>query len=386
MRSYLLFLMGLMFVSLPALAQSSASISELLERKNKTTHECVSTVFTPEEIALLRAHYGHEDTGSPIMADGPATLVYGIENVTQWFGNFEANDPSTFNQTAKSPIQDPNFEGAGAINEDGTMAYVIDNQNNLYRLAFLTGVYTLLGALVPPSGMSFTGLEFDPVSGALYGLATDAVQTVLMLISVVAITATLIGITGMVLGIALAASPAGDLYAVDIDDDNLYRIDKATAIATIIGAIGFNANFAQGMALNFIAGVILFAAFNNSVFDSELRTVDIITGLTTLIGVIIIGTIAQFGWIGVPNPELGVEQHANKLFSMFPNPAGDSVFLQATDRIESVSIYDMAGRKVMYQPVDAVTSEVNLSYLAAGNYICTAIVNGETGTYKIVKQ
>ena len=53
MRSYLLFLMGLMFVSLPALAQSSASISELLERKNKTTHECVSTVFTPEEIALL---------------------------------------------------------------------------------------------------------------------------------------------------------------------------------------------------------------------------------------------------------------------------------------------------------------------------------------------
>lgn len=386
MRSYLLFLMGLMFVSLPALAQSSASISELLERKNKTTHECVSTVFTPEEIALLRAHYGHEDTGSPIMADGPATLVYGIENVTQWFGNFEANDPSTFNQTAKSPIQDPNFEGAGAINEDGTMAYVIDNQNNLYRLAFLTGVYTLLGALVPPSGMSFTGLEFDPVSGALYGLATDAVQTVLMLISVVAITATLIGITGMVLGIALAASPAGDLYAVDIDDDNLYRIDKATAIATIIGAIGFNANFAQGMALNFIAGVILFAAFNNSVFDSELRTVDIITGLTTLIGVIIIGTIAQFGWIGVPNPELGVEQHANKLFSMFPNPVGDSVFLQATDRIESVSIYDMAGRKVMYQPVDAVTSEVNLSYLAAGNYICTAIVNGETGTYKIVKQ
>ena len=357
MRSYLLFLMGLMFVSLPALAQSSASISELLERKNKTTHECVSTVFTPEEIALLRAHYGHEDTGSPIMADGPATLVYGIENVTQWFGNFEANDPSTFNQTAKSPIQDPNFEGAGAINEDGTMAYVIDNQNNLYRLAFLTGVYTLLGALVPPSGMSFTGLEFDPVSGALYGLATDAVQTVLMLISVVAITATLIGITGMVLGIALAASPAGDLYAVDIDDDNLYRIDKATAIATIIGAIGFNANFAQGMALNFIAGVILFAAFNNSVFDSELRTVDIITGLTTLIGVIIIGTIAQFGWIGVPNPELGVEQHANKLFSMFPNPVGDSVFLQATDRIESVSIYDMAGRKVMYQPVDAVTSE-----------------------------
>ena len=386
MRSYLLFLMGLMFVSLPALAQSSASISELLERKNKTTHECVSTVFTPEEIALLRAHYGHEDTGSPIMADGPATLVYGIENVTQWFGNFEANDPSTFNQTAKSPIQDPNFEGAGAINEDGTMAYVIDNQNNLYRLAFLTGVYTLLGALVPPSGMSFTGLEFDPVSGALYGLATDAVQTVLMLISVVAITATLIGITGMVLGIALAASPAGDLYAVDIDDDNLYRIDKATAIATIIGAIGFNANFAQGMALNFIAGVILFAAFNNSVFDSELRTVDIITGLTTLIGVIIIGTIAQFGWIGVPNPELGVEQHTNKLFSMFPNPAGDSVFLQATDRIESVSIYDMSGRKVMYQPVDAVTSEVNLSYLAAGNYICTAIVNGETGTYKIVKQ
>lgn len=372
--------------SIPMVAQSESSLQELLERKNKTTHECVSTVFTPEEIALLRSYYGHNDGSPAVFRMGPKNSVYGIENVTQRFGSFDADDPSAFNHISDSPITDPNFEGAGAISEDGEMAYVIDNNNNLYRLAILSGIYTLLGALVPPSGMSFTGLEFDPITGVLFALATDAIQTVLMTINLVAITATLIGVTGMVLGIALAASPLGELFAVDIDNDSLYKINKVTALATLIGFIGFNANFAQGMSLSFLTGVVLFAAFNNSIFDSELRSVNLLTGLTTLIGVIVVGTLVQFGWIGVPNPNLGVAENSSKLFDIFPNPAGDSVFLQSQDKIESISIYDMMGRRVLYQPVDAMNSEVNISYLADGQYVCTALVNGETGTYKIIKQ
>lgn len=375
-----------LFFSFTALAQSETNLQELLERKNKTTHECVTAVFSPEEIAILRAHLRPKDETLTEASMGPKNKVYGIENVTERFGTFDADDPSTFNHIANSPIQDPNFEGAGAINEDGTMAYVIDNNNNLYQLAILTGIYTLLGVLVPPAGMSFTGLEFDPTDGTLFGLATDAIQTVLMIIDVVAVIATLIGITGMVLGIALAASPLGDLFAIDIDNDSLYSINKITAAALLIGFIGFDANFAQGMALSFITGVILLAAFNNTIFDSELRSVNIVTGLTTLIGIIVLTTVVQFGWIGIPDPNLAVAENKNNLFNIVPNPAGDSVRLYAAESIESISIYDMMGQRVMYQPVDAMTSELNLSYLDAGQYVCTALVNGRTGTYKIVKQ
>jgi hypothetical protein len=385
-NSTALLLLCCLVFSIPLVAQTESSLQELLERKNKTTHECVTTVFTPEEIAILRAHFGHPDGPTVINKMGPKNSIYGIENVSERYGSFNAADPSTFTHISNSPIVDPNFEGAGAISEDGEMAYVIDNNNNLYKLVILTGIYTLLGVLTPPAGMSFTGLEFDPITGALFALATDAVQTVLMTINVITIVATLIGITGMVLGIALAASPLGELFAVDIDNDSLYKINKITALATLIGFIGFNANFAQGMALSFLTGVVLFAAFNNTVFDSELRSVDLLTGLTTLIGVIVIGSLVQFGWIGAPNPELGLADNANRLFDIFPNPAGDSVFLESQNTIESISVYDMMGRRVLYQPVDAMNSEVNISYLAAGQYVCTALVNGETGTYKIIKQ
>ena len=374
-----------LFLALPLAAQNQSVLAELLERKNKTTHECVTAVFNAEEIAILRAHFGHDDGNTPFATRGPANLIYGIENITTKFGTFDADDPSTFNEISNSTTKD--FEGAGAINEDGSMAFVVDNNNNFYSLAILTGIYTFLGVLNTPAGQSITGLEFDPISGLLYALSTDAIVTTLLLINYIAITAAIIGITGMVLGIALAISPAGNLFAVDIDDDNLWMINKNTGLASIIGAIGFNANFAQGMALSFLTGLVLIAAFNNTVFDSELRVLNLVTGLATLIGVIIVGTLAQFGWIGNPNPNLlGVGDIAQNGFGVYPNPAGNSIFLQAQNRIESISIFDMMGQRVMYQPVDALNSELDISYLASGQYICTATINGQIGTYKIIKQ
>ena len=375
------------FLTVPLFAQSPATLAELLERKNKTTHQCVTAVFSPEEIDVLRAHYGRRtDIPAAQMRVGGSD-IFGIENASETYGKFDKGNPAAFTPIANSPIANPNFEGAGAINENGTEAYVVDNNNNLYSLNILTGIYTLLGALTGiPVGESITGLEFDPTDGLLYALSTDAVVTTLLLINVVAIAATVIGVTGMTLGIALAITVAGALFALDIDNDSIWSINKLTGLAILIGAIGFDANFGQGMALSYVAGVILLAAFNNTVFDSELRIVNTVTGLTTLIGIILVAATSQFAWIGNPVPELSVTDHLNKLFSMYPNPTGDSVYVQANERIESVSIFDMYGRRVMYQPVDALTSELDLSHLSSGQYVCSAVVNGKSGIYKIVKQ
>ena len=98
-------------------------------------------------------------------------------------------------------------------------------------------------------------------------------------------------------------------------------------------------------------------------------------------------SLAQFAWIGAPDPSLAVNDlDGNRLFEAYPNPVRDALYLEAGERIESVSIYDMSGRRVMYQPVDALNSEISLSYLQSGNYVCKALVNGKEGIYKIVKQ
>ncbi|NNJ82451.1 MAG: T9SS type A sorting domain-containing protein [Flavobacteriaceae bacterium] len=373
--------------SFPALAQSSASLTELLERKNKTTHECVTAVFSPEEMAILRAHYGR-DTETPVvdMRVGGSD-IFGIENVSQTYGKFDKGNPAAFTPIADSPIVDPNFEGAGAVNGNGSKAYVVDNNNNLYELVLLTGVYTLLGAISGvPAGESITGLEFNPLDGILYALSTNAVVTTLLIINLVAIAAVVVGVTGMVLGIALAATLSGQFFALDIDSDSIFSLSLITGLAVLVGTIGFDANFGQGMALSYIAGVILLAAFNNTVFDSELRIVNIATGLTTLIGIILVAATSQFSWIGNPDPTLSVSENLNRLFNIYPNPAGDSIFLEAGERIESVSIFDMYGRRVMYQPVDATNSQLDISYLSSGQYLCSAVVNGQAGMYKIIKQ
>lgn len=373
-----------LFLNESSIAQTEGILAELLERKDQQTHKSITEVFTTEELHILRAHFARLNVNSSWVQAGPTNWIFGIENVNFNFGRFDATDPSTFEIIASSPIS--NFEGAGAINESGDTAYVLDNENNLYDLDVSTGTYTNLGKVAPPAGENFTGLEFDPTDGTLYALSTSGTQTSLSIIDVVLLTATLVGITGMVLGIALAINPAGFLFALDIDNDSIYQINKLTAIAVLIGFIGFDANFGQGMALNALTGIVLLAAFNNSIFDSELRSVDLVTGLTTLIAVIIIGVVAQFGWIGIPNPSLGVSDNALSGFNLYPNPTGDMLYLNAKDRIESVSFYNMQGQHVLYQPVDALASTVNLSYLAAGHYICNVTINGKTGNYKIIKQ
>ena len=54
--------------------------------------------------------------------------------------------------------------------------------------------------------------------------------------------------------------------------------------------------------------------------------------------------------------------------------------------IEQVAIFTMLGQKVVDQTIGATTSQLNISHLATGTYIMKVSVNGQTGTYKIIKQ
>jgi hypothetical protein len=74
------------------------------------------------------------------------------------------------------------------------------------------------------------------------------------------------------------------MYSFDIVGDNSYKIDKATGASTLLGSIGYDANYAQGMGFDPSADIVYIAAYNNATAAGELRILDRVTGNTTLVG------------------------------------------------------------------------------------------------------
>jgi hypothetical protein len=92
------------------------------------------------------------------------------------------------------------------------------------------------------------------------------------------------------------------MYGHDIVSDILLSIDKSTGAGTVIGSLGFDANFGQGMGWDPATDQLYVAAFNNGTFQAELRIADRTTGNTTLVGVLgssSPGGLTQLPWLGL---------------------------------------------------------------------------------------
>lgn len=234
------------------------------------------------------------------LATGSATMVYGINNFSLTFVSFDITVPSTLNNIGPSLVT-VNFESAGAIDPaNPTTAYVLDDLGDLYSVVIATGVYTSLGNITPPGAETWTGMEFDPTTGILYAISSDGITTSLSTIDVVGLSATTIGVTGMTVGIALAIDGAGNVYGFDITDDNLYTIDRVTGQGDIVGSIGFDSSFGQGMMWDPNSDAIYMSAFNNTMFQAEWRSVNAETGATTLIGALGVPGTDQVSWVSTP--------------------------------------------------------------------------------------
>lgn len=184
--------------------------------------------------------------------------------------------------TTVGPDSNNDFGGDFVLG-DFSKLYVLDYTNN--QLAYLdttTAARTVVGSAVPSGGHVWTGMAAAP-NGTIYASATDCSSSTLYTIDKNTGAATLIGtITNAPCAINLAIDPAGQwLYAVDIFNDNLVRIDPATAAGTVVGPVGINANYAQGMDFDDFTGTLYWAAYSSS---GELRVLDTNTGASTLVG------------------------------------------------------------------------------------------------------
>ena len=239
-------------------------------------------------------------------AGGPPsdpTLAYAFNNGPENFGVFDAAIPATFTNIAVSPTQVA-FQGAGTIDpSNGDTAYALDG-TDFYSIDVATGVYTLLGTLTPSAGGDWTGLEFDTSTGTLYGIAGNfTVDASLYTIDIGALTATLVGTDASIGGaVTFAIDGAGVGYVTDVITDSLHSVDLATGVATLVGPVGINLNFGQGMVYDVNSDQLYSSAFDGGLFDTVWITIDTATGAGTVVGVLNSDDPAaeQFAWVGIP--------------------------------------------------------------------------------------
>jgi hypothetical protein len=73
-------------------------------------------------------------------------------------------------------------------------------------------------------------------------------------------------------------------------------------------------------------------------------------------------------------------------FSYYPNPTDETLNLSSVEAIEDVAIYNLLGQQVMGLDVNATSTQLDTSSLATGAYIMKVTVNGQVGTYKVIKR
>ncbi|QAA80394.1 T9SS type A sorting domain-containing protein [Aequorivita sp. H23M31] len=83
---------------------------------------------------------------------------------------------------------------------------------------------------------------------------------------------------------------------------------------------------------------------------------------------------------------LGVPDNALGGFTYYPNPTNGILNLSSKEMIEMVSIYNLLGQRVLDSSLNSTSSVLDISGLSVGTYVMKVVVNGQTGTYKLLKQ
>ncbi len=171
------------------------------------------------------------------------------------------------------------------VGRDFSQVYVIDyTLNQLHTLDTSTGADTTIGACNPISGQLWTGAT-GTADGTLYASSTDGSSSYLYTVNIDTGATTVVGqITNASTIIDIAINADGQMYGVDVSSDSLVQINPVTGAGAVIGLIGFDADYAQGMDFEEVSGVLYLAAYNATTSRGELRIANTSTGNSVLVG------------------------------------------------------------------------------------------------------
>ncbi len=166
---------------------------------------------------------------------------------------------------------------AGADWANDTWYAVQSTTNMLLTADPATGAPTNIASI---SGPDMTGLAYDVTSGIMYASAYNGSNSLLYTIDLTTAAATLVGTINDGLVIGIACDAVGNLYAVDLVNDNLLSVDKATGAGTVIGLLGININYAQDIAFDRDNDILYGTLYAGS---GGLYTIDVTTGAASLL-------------------------------------------------------------------------------------------------------
>ncbi|NND88860.1 MAG: T9SS type A sorting domain-containing protein, partial [Flavobacteriaceae bacterium] len=308
--------------------------------------------------------------------------AFGWESQGLNYGTFNIGVPNPYTTIAPGSGT-AEFESAGAIDPaDNNNGVVVDNVGDLWLLDVPSGTYTFVGNM---GVVDATGLEFDLSSGILY----MTTLTDLYIIDPLTPSATFVGSLGTSgqAAIALAIDNTSTGYTYDITDDTFYTVDLATGAATAVGTIGFDASFGQGMFYDDATDQVYLASLNAGAGNlGELRSADVTTGATTLIGEWNPGVVSQVAWASVGNAlNLGVEENLLAEVSVYPNPASDVINVRVPNGVEiqNVTVYDLLGKDTGLR---IVNGQIDINELSRGVYMVNIQTTAGTLTEKVVKK
>ncbi|OQY26931.1 MAG: hypothetical protein B6244_12185 [Candidatus Cloacimonetes bacterium 4572_55] len=184
--------------------------------------------------------------------------------------SFTLNNPGHITFIAETPTED--MMAASTFIQD--VWYAIEfYSGDLYTIT-TDGQFSLIGG----NGVDGDAIAYDDNTETLYCVEL----TDLYSIDIATGHATLIGPIGnTAIIIAMACDNDGNLYGIDMIDDNLYSIDPLTGAGTIIGPLGIDINFAQDMSYDKDDDVCYLAGFGG---PGRLYSIDVDTGHATTIG------------------------------------------------------------------------------------------------------
>lgn len=233
--------------------------------------------------SIGRAPEGSHVAGNPEFQVTSRSMGYAMDIYPgDTFFSFNTDDPGT--QNVISSISGQPFGGTfDAVNTD--FYYIIDyGMNMLQKVDLATGAITDIGSCISYGGQSWTGISVDKTTNIMYGISTDISESYIYTIDMVTGTATVIGPTGIPGAIDCAIDGTGQMYAFDLVNDEAYAINKETGASTVLGSIGYDANYAQGMGWDPETDIIYLAAYNNDGSGGQLRILDRVSGNTALVG------------------------------------------------------------------------------------------------------
>lgn len=191
--------------------------------------------------------------------------------------------PGTWTTIASTPGTD--YFAGDFVGQDWSKLYVLDiTSNELHTLDTATGADTLVGPSTPLAGHTWTGAT-GTAAGTLYAASTNVGVSHLYQINTATGQATAVGeITNSPCIIDIAINAAGEMYGLDLCIDSLLQIDPATGAGTVLGSIGYDADYPQGMDFEERSGTLYLAAYNITDGQGELRIADTATGNSVLVG------------------------------------------------------------------------------------------------------